>query len=482
MSDFDPWEVWQRYNFGSRGRARRPAGYGLEESSRRVPHPDSPAGRSLTWYELAEAEAADWVEEHISALIHGHYTPDLLHVAKVILGADAFGIGFGYGLISHPLHEIAALGELVKVFVLADVHEYFFAPMGAAMRALAPMGPGSVLARRWFAAFRGPSPFRDRTEAAYRQREEILAELKAVMADPVAFFQGMPARLKAEYGPKWARCLALRAQPDSRSQFQAGKIAGELTMEILLLLAGLVAAGATVVKIAGKVPRLLEWARAMRTPKRAAAGTGSSTAALESSAVAPKPAPRPKVAAEPEPPVNRAGTTAAVAKPLPLGGDVTARDIALATSDGAAPEQIAARRKVATQFYDQYGKMPPERSASHVAAIDATKPIKIGPPPSLAKDQYQSRIVGRGTGQYFSDPGVEPTKLGILDRGNIAQDAPVYPRIAERYTVSPDAPYLESTSAPVIDDFSIVGESHPVEGGATQRFIPAASTTPKKVL
>ncbi|HEY6878168.1 MAG TPA: polymorphic toxin type 46 domain-containing protein [Polyangiales bacterium] len=301
------------------------------------------------------------------------------------------------------------------------------------------------------------------------------------MADPVGFLAGMPGRLKDEYTAKWRHFQALRAAPDPRSQFEAGKVAGEVTMELLLLLAGLVAAGATVVKIAGKVPRLLEWARALRAPKRFAMGTGSSTAALESSAArAPTSAHKPEA---PAPTVGEAAASAApVAERLPLGGDVTTTDLALATTEGTAPEQIAARRKVATQFYEQYGKMPPEKSASHIAALDATKPIKVGPPPPLAPDQYQWRIIGRGTGQYFSDPGIEPSKLGILDRGNVAHGSPVYPRIAEHYKMPADAPYLESTSAPVMDDFSIIGEKYPVEGGATQRFVPAASTTPTKVL
>ncbi|HEY6878167.1 MAG TPA: hypothetical protein VI299_09110 [Polyangiales bacterium] len=91
--------------------------------------------------------ALDWVEGQVWELIEAPHR-ELLHVAKYIIGREAFSLGFDYGLISHPLSELAGLGELVKVFVLADVYEYFFAPMSAATRAMAPMGPGSALARR----------------------------------------------------------------------------------------------------------------------------------------------------------------------------------------------------------------------------------------------------------------------------------------------------------------------------------------------
>jgi hypothetical protein len=137
---------------------------------------------------------------------------------------------------------------------------------------------------------------------------------------------------------------------------------------------------------------------------------------------------------------------------------------------------------LAFQFYKQYAKMPPDRAASEVAAINVSKPVRVGPPPPCPSQQAQWQTPGKSQGQYYADEGTAPTKLGIHDEGDLGPGTPVKPKESKLYDVPPESPYLESSAAPAQDKWSVSGEEHPTEGGATQRYVPRASSnvTPVK--
>jgi hypothetical protein len=392
-------------------------------------------------------------------------------------------VGFCYGLLAHPVDEMAGLRDLALIFLWAEVYDDFYAPIGSAVRSFSAMGPASMLVRHALNAFHGHSPFRHKTQQAREQREQIVAELKDVMKDPGTFFAELPGKMKAEYTDKWRRHKALRAQSTLNSQFQAGKLAGEVTMELLLTIAGLIAmGGAAAAKLATKTPQLVKWARRVTVRAgRVGAGDEAGFASTASETVAPlkksAPAAPPKKATPRSEPVVEGPPTR-----LPLAG-VTGAEMDLAAAptspyEAVATSQLKARRKVASQFYREHGGgMSESQIADHVRGIDFTEPVKAGPPPPAPAVQHQWQVTGARQGSYYADSGTAPTNLGINAEGrgmgpNGWATGEIEPKVAQPFEVPSDTPYLQSTSAPYLDTHSVPDMPMMTEGGATQRYIP----------
>jgi hypothetical protein len=162
-------------------------------------------------------------------------------------------------------------------------------------------------------------------------------------------------------------------------------------------------------------------------------------------------------------------------KRLALTG-VTDADLGLAAANGASPAQMAVRENVAMQFYQQYGKTSPANAIKEVRAIDTTQPVRVGPPPPCPSPQAQWQTPGKSQGQYYADDGVQPTYLGVHHEGDLGPNTPIQPKETKMYDVPPDAPYLESTAGSAQDSWSVSGQTHPTQGGATQRYVPRASS------
>jgi hypothetical protein len=232
-------------------------------------------------------------------------------MARRILGADSFGLGVCYGLVSYPAHEISGLLELGQVFLLADLHDQVCRPLSVSSF----VGPkaGTALFIRGLFAFGEAEWLQRRLAKAHAKRELIYNELKSIMEHPAEFFEGLPGKVQQSYQAKWQRFTQLHQAQDLRSQFEAGKIFGELLMEVLVTIASLVALGAGVVKLGAKAPQLVGWARRMRAGGRAVAGEGAgSTSAAASEAAAP-----PKKSAPPPPEPQPAPKSAASSKTEP---------------------------------------------------------------------------------------------------------------------------------------------------------------------
>jgi RHS repeat-associated protein len=163
----------------------------------------------------------------------------------------------------------------------------------------------------------------------------------------------------------------------------------------------------------------------------------------------------------------------------------------LAASNRTDRRARDARKRLVRAFLKQYGQewdgtkyvKPNKRQIKdHLRGHDLNKPIIVGPPPPLAKQQHMWQHPDKAQGAYYADEGTPPTKLGTADVSN-ARDLP-YPVLKEERTYElkdgADPPYLQSTSRPINDDWSVKefskpgepGVPLPTEGGATQRLIP----------
>ncbi|HEX5661413.1 MAG TPA: hypothetical protein VFX59_29690 [Polyangiales bacterium] len=306
MSDHDLLHLWQSWvqqgPFGQSkpfGRGNfRSAGPSLRNDYSRVPHKDSPAGRRMMPYELERLRAQEAFEGLITSLIRESHFPEMQRMARRILVADSFGLGVCYGLVSYPAHEVSGLLELGQVFLLADLHDQVCRPLSVSSF----VGPkaGAALFVRGLFAFGEAEWLQRRLAKAHATRELIYKELSSIMENPAEFFEGLPGKVQQAYQAKWRGFTQRHQKEDLRSQFEAGKIFGELLMEALVTIASLVAMAGALVKLGAKAPQLVGWARRMRAGGRAAAGEGAgSTSAAASEAAAP---PKKSAPPPPEPP------------------------------------------------------------------------------------------------------------------------------------------------------------------------------------
>jgi RHS repeat-associated protein len=165
---------------------------------------------------------------------------------------------------------------------------------------------------------------------------------------------------------------------------------------------------------------------------------------------------------------------------------VSKKERALAASKGNSKAKRAAREKVTKafvkkhgRFYDRNGNLRKTTKADVQGVVNGTdlsKPVTTGPPPPVKSPQYQTQGKGRGKGQFYADDEARPTDIGIagIDRG---PDGRYRSKEKKGYEIDDDATYMESTAAPINDNWSVKGQEVPTRGGAQQRVVPDRSKT-----
>jgi len=169
-------------------------------------------------------------------------------------------------------------------------------------------------------------------------------------------------------------------------------------------------------------------------------------------------------------------------------------EVQLASSDGASAKHVAARKVVASHFLHSQGsyfdrktgKLKPldrSRYRGQMAGIDWTKPVTVGPPPSMPPPgelvQWQVPGLIPPYGGYFSTPGTEPEKIGIGRKGTLwtDPDLPTIDKVPFAFDVQGSPQYIRSTAAPTVDTWSEKGRVQAAGGGGQQWFMPAAQAT-----
>jgi type VI secretion system secreted protein VgrG len=186
----------------------------------------------------------------------------------------------------------------------------------------------------------------------------------------------------------------------------------------------------------------------------------------------------------------------------------TAESIAaMAAAPGNKPEQIAARRKVAEDFYREEGykliagkrarKLTADEIRNQIKCIDLNQPVVAAPPPDWPPvvEQWQAPAVPltpggplppRSQGCFYAPPGSKPDTIGIGpdgtprdDKGKYMKDASgkwiVMPKTTTSHSTQPDAsgkppPYLRSIASPASDTWSIPDKPQYAPGGGVQFY------------
>lgn len=162
--------------------------------------------------------------------------------------------------------------------------------------------------------------------------------------------------------------------------------------------------------------------------------------------------------------------------------------------DGKNADRVAARKKVANDFYQTKGqkydpkanggkggnrpfKLPEEQGDinDHTSGIDFNKPVKTGPPPPMPEQLDQVHGLGR-KGQYFAPKGTTPEQLSVGRQG-VDQNGNVITKPCDTYSMPKDGDHLQSTASKKDDDWSVKGTTQAGEGGGTQYYVPDQSKT-----
>ena len=262
------------------------------------PHdPGSPAVR----YDTPKASTAI-DSSTILQIIQAESWDQLRWLALAVLGPASHNLGICYGLAEGGWGIIHGLLELLKMLVLEGLYE----------EAHQSWKWGLVHPMEYVEAQLADRLMHSQLEAAHREYDALVTQLALVVKNPGQFFSGIWNSEVKAYAAKWDRYKWLLAHRTLANEFEAGRIEGQVLLEVILLLAtvvdgvGLALKGA---KALGEIPELVRLAKGVRSVEEAksilaarrldelrtgAAGGAESEAAAGTSGRAPKSQPQPR--------------------------------------------------------------------------------------------------------------------------------------------------------------------------------------------
>jgi hypothetical protein len=175
---------------------------------------------------------------------------DTNQLAARLLGRQSFGLGAIYGIGARVVSDVVGLAELGKTFILADLYDLSHKRRGwsgTASFGTTLLG-GPIGVARALAAAGASAIFEKELLDAANQRDELIQALRYAFTHPREVF----GQIKQEYIDKWRDFERLSQEAQLSSQFKAGRIFGELLLEVLALFA----TGAALLKLAAKIPQL----------------------------------------------------------------------------------------------------------------------------------------------------------------------------------------------------------------------------------
>ncbi len=206
-------------------------------TSCRIPSPAPvPAGISAR----ADLPAGDQ-STIINGLIRAATWGDLERWAEVALGPSSFYLGICYGILENLAGSVKGLVDLLRVFILAGLYERAQHPAWIAAGL-----PDYLIAKA------AELTFGSQLKKAHDECLTLLHELKYAVTHPGELF----GAITNEYAAKWKRFQSLIVDTNLGSQFEAGKIAGEVLLDVLML----IGVGEAAVKFAAKLPELAKLA------------------------------------------------------------------------------------------------------------------------------------------------------------------------------------------------------------------------------
>lgn len=208
-----------------------------------------------------------------------------------LLGGPAFAIGTAYGMGESLVTSVVELLDLIKTLVLADVADVAFRTESnwALINPLNwPRQAGAAIGSRFF---------KKQLQDAQATRDTLIRTIEYAVTHPMEVL----GALGASYVAKWNNFKALMGRSDINSRFSAGRIFGEVLLEVL----GIFAGGAAAAKLATKIPGLARMAaRLERIGKAIKVRVTPAARTTPRTTPAPRPVPRQAPPPPPPPPVR----------------------------------------------------------------------------------------------------------------------------------------------------------------------------------
>jgi hypothetical protein len=196
-------------------------------------------------------------------------------IAFRLLGQYSFGLGVLYGIGENVVTSVIELLQLVKMLLLADLYDRAQQPVFST----ASLNPVALLQRLMAEA--SMRTFSAELEEAHRERNALIEELRYAMTH----IGEVLGNIGEGYVAKWNRFETYVKDRTLSSQFHAGRMFGEVLIDVVSVIGG----GAAAVKAAGKIPKLAKLAR-LRIPPRSTAVSARPAAGAAASNVAMTPA------------------------------------------------------------------------------------------------------------------------------------------------------------------------------------------------
>lgn len=188
----------------------------------------------------------------------------LKDLVVTLLGPQTFGIGVTVGVAANVARAIVDVASLARTFLLADLYDraHGSVPL-AAGGPLGALHSGIAQLASW--------QFDKELEQARADRDALVAEVVYAITNPGEVFDNV----KADYVDKWRRFEAHMASRTLSGNFEAGRIFGDVLVDVVSVLG----TGAAAAKAAARVPRLAALARRSRGLARGSEAAGSPGAA-----------------------------------------------------------------------------------------------------------------------------------------------------------------------------------------------------------
>ncbi|MFJ3485586.1 polymorphic toxin type 46 domain-containing protein [Pseudomonas sp. NPDC090202] len=137
------------------------------------------------------------------------------------------------------------------------------------------------------------------------------------------------------------------------------------------------------------------------------------------------------------------------------------------TGDLVQDINIRGNRETAARFFESQGYKPADYEG-YMNGLDFSKPVSVETINS-GKKLWQFQVPGGRQGMWYSPtPDVVPGQLGINPLGQIYKTETVVPKIINVYETTDKVTLLRSTSAPVMDTWSVPSQPFDAIGGARQ--------------
>jgi hypothetical protein len=175
-----------------------------------------------------------------------------------LLGPQCFSVGVIAGIGADILESVEALLKLVEKLILADLYDLDAGKFHWSQYVSSTFAPRLLTAKiatRYF----GPE-----LRMAAEERDALFKELSHAFENPKATFEGLADKIIEGYQKDWQDFKAHQRAGTLEGQFRAGMIFGKLLMVILGLLTGVYGAAKVGAKVVTQLPRLAEYAKALR--------------------------------------------------------------------------------------------------------------------------------------------------------------------------------------------------------------------------